>query len=37
MFEKRAREAEEHGSVIRQLLLSAKESDIAEPVLRGDN
>ncbi|HJU94109.1 MAG TPA: chemotaxis protein CheB [Pyrinomonadaceae bacterium] len=33
LFEKRAEEAEAHGSMIRQLLLSAEKVDIAEPVL----
>jgi two-component system, chemotaxis family, protein-glutamate methylesterase/glutaminase len=37
MFERRAREAEEHSSVIRQLLLSGEKDDIAEPVLHGDD
>ena len=36
MFEKRAREAEEHSSVIRKLLLSAEKGDIGEPVLQGE-
>lgn len=31
-FERRAQEAEEHSSVIRQLLLSSEKGDIAEPV-----
>jgi uncharacterized membrane protein len=31
--ETRAREAEEHSSMIRQLLLSAKKGDIAEPLM----
>jgi len=35
-FEKRAREAEQHSSMIRQLLLSVEKGDIGEPVLRGD-
>jgi len=37
MFERRAREAEEHGSRIRQLLLSAEKGDIREAVLQGDD
>jgi two-component system, chemotaxis family, protein-glutamate methylesterase/glutaminase len=37
LFEKRAREAEEHCSVIRQLLLSAEKGAIGEPVLQADN
>src|SRR5262249_7528030 len=32
MFERRAREAEEHSTVIRQLLLSGQKDDIAEQV-----
>jgi len=36
VFEKRAREAEEHSSVIRKLLLSAEKGDIGEPVLQGE-
>ena len=36
MFEKRAREAEVHSSVIRELLLSAEKGDIGEPVLQAD-
>ena len=36
-FAKRAQEAEEHSSLIRQLLLSDKKDDIAEPVLKGDD
>jgi two-component system, chemotaxis family, protein-glutamate methylesterase/glutaminase len=34
MFERRAREAEEHSSMIRQVLLSAKRGDIGEPVFQ---
>lgn len=37
MFELRAREAEEHSSVIRQLLLSENKDDIADEVLQGDD
>jgi two-component system, chemotaxis family, protein-glutamate methylesterase/glutaminase len=38
LFEKRAHEAEEHSSMIRQLLLSAKKDDIGDPVLQtGDD
>lgn len=37
MFERRAREAEEHGSRIRQLLLSAKKAEIRESVLQVDD
>ena len=36
LFERRAREAEEHSSVIRQLLLSDKKDDIADEVVHGD-
>jgi len=36
-FKERAREAEEHSSVIRELLLSAKKGDIGELVLQGDD
>jgi two-component system chemotaxis response regulator CheB len=36
MFEKRAREAEEHSAMIRQLLLSGEKGDIGEPVLQSD-
>ncbi len=36
-FERRAQEAEEHSSLIRQLLLSDKKDDTAEPVLTGDD
>jgi len=36
MFERRAREAEEHSSLLRQLLLSGEKGDIGEPVLQGD-
>ena len=34
IFEKRAREAEAHSSVLRQLLLSEEKGDIAEPMLQ---
>ena len=37
MFERRAQEAEEHSSIIRQLLLTDKKDDIAEPVVQGDD
>ena len=37
MFERRAREAEEHSSVLRQLLLSGKKGDIGEPALQSDD
>ena len=38
MFGQRAREAEEHSSLIRQLLLSAEKGDIAEPAVHaGDD
>ena len=37
MFERRAREAEEHGSRIRQLLLSEEKGDIRDAVLQGDD
>jgi len=37
MFEKRAREAEEHSSRLRQLLLSEKKGDVDEPVIHGDD
>jgi len=36
-FARRAQEAEEHSSLIRQVLLSDKKDDIAEPVLTGDD
>ena len=36
-FERRAREAEEHSSAIRQLLLNAEKGDIGEPVLQGED
>ncbi|HEX6717607.1 MAG TPA: chemotaxis protein CheB [Pyrinomonadaceae bacterium] len=36
-FEQRAREAEEHSSAIRQLLLNAEKGDIGEPVLQGED
>jgi two-component system chemotaxis response regulator CheB len=35
-FEKRAQEAEEHSSMIRQILLITEKDDIGEPVLTGD-
>lgn len=35
-FERRAKEAEEYSSMIRQLLLSEKKDDIADEVLQGD-
>lgn len=31
------REAEEHSSIIRQLVLTDKKDDIGEPVLQGDD
>lgn len=34
MFERRAREAEQHSGVLRQLLLSSEKGDIGEPVLQ---
>jgi len=37
MFERRAREAEEHSSVIRQLLLSGEKGDIGEPILQSED
>jgi two-component system, chemotaxis family, protein-glutamate methylesterase/glutaminase len=37
LFEKRAEEAEAHGSMLRELLLSAEKGDIAEPVLDTGN
>jgi two-component system chemotaxis response regulator CheB len=37
MFENRAREAEEHGAVIRQLLLSGEKGDIGDRVLQADD
>lgn len=37
MFERRAREAEEHSSVLRQLLLSGEKGDIGEPVLQSED
>jgi two-component system chemotaxis response regulator CheB len=37
MFERRAREAEQHSGILRQLLLSGEKDDIGEPVLQGDN
>lgn len=36
-FEKRAQEAEEHSSMIRQLLLAAEKGDIGEPVMQTGN
>jgi two-component system chemotaxis response regulator CheB len=36
-FERRAREAEKHSTIIRQLLLSDEKDDIAEPVSQGDD
>jgi len=36
LFERRAREAEEHGSVIRQLLLSGQKADIGEATVGND-
>lgn len=36
-FERRAKEAEQHSSVIRQLLLSEKKDDIGDEVLQGDD
>ena len=37
-FERRAQEAEQHSSMIRQLLLSAEKGDIGEPVMQtGDD
>lgn len=36
-FEKRAREAEEHSTVLRQLLLHGEKGDIGEPILSGDD
>jgi two-component system chemotaxis response regulator CheB len=35
-FEKRAQEAEEHSSMIRQILLITEKGDIGEPVLTSD-
>jgi two-component system, chemotaxis family, protein-glutamate methylesterase/glutaminase len=37
MFEKRAREAEEHSSILRQLLLRGEKGDIGEPVLQSED
>jgi two-component system, chemotaxis family, protein-glutamate methylesterase/glutaminase len=37
LFEKRAEEAETHGSMIRELLLSKEKGDIGEPVLEMGN
>jgi two-component system, chemotaxis family, protein-glutamate methylesterase/glutaminase len=36
-FERRAREAEKHSSLIRELLLTGKKGDIGESVLQGDD
>lgn len=37
LFEQRARESEEHGSVIRQLLLSGQKADIGEATIVGND
>lgn len=37
MFEKRAREAEEHGLAIRRLSLSAEKTEIPETVFQGND
>ena len=37
MFERRAREAEEHRSMIHGLLLSGQKNDMGEPVLHGED
>ena len=37
MFEKRAREAEEHSGILRQLLLSGEKGDIGEPILQTED
>jgi two-component system chemotaxis response regulator CheB len=37
MFERRAREAEERGSMIRQLLLSSEKADMVEPIVQGSD
>ena len=37
MFERRAREAEEHSGILRQLLLSGEKGDIGEPVLQNED
>ena len=37
VFERRAREAEEHSSVLRQLLLSTEKGDIGEPVFQNED
>lgn len=37
IFERRAREAEEHSSVIRQLLLSGQMGDIGDPILQSND
>ncbi|HYV13641.1 MAG TPA: hypothetical protein VE980_22235 [Pyrinomonadaceae bacterium] len=36
-FERRAREAEEHSSALRQLLLRGEKGDIGEPVLQSED
>jgi two-component system chemotaxis response regulator CheB len=36
-FERRAEEAEEHSSLLRQLLLSDKKDDIGELIMQGDD
>jgi hypothetical protein len=36
LFERRAHEAEEHGSLIRQLLLSGQKADMAEATVGND-
>jgi len=37
LFERRAREAEEHGTVLRQLLLTGQKQEIGEAVVQGDD
>ena len=37
MFERRAREAEHHSGVLRQLLLSGEKGDVGEPVLQRED
>lgn len=37
MFETRAREAEEHSSLLRQVLLSREKGDIGEPVFQSED
>jgi hypothetical protein len=37
MFARRAREAEEHSSMIRRLLLAGEKGDIADPALQTGN